>query len=291
MKKLSIIPLFFAAVLFSLVSCNKEDGPVGEGNGRVNVHLTDAPFPIGMVSSTEVTIDKVEIRQYLEVEGEADEGNFIVLAEGEMTFDLLELTNGVTEQIASANLPAGRYDMIRLHVVDASVTLNSGTVFDLDIPSGSESGLKIKIEPTIQLNEGQTSDVLLDFDLSKSFVVKGNLGSTINGFIFKPVVRGVLLGTAGRIEGKVTAEGGAALEHAMVKLWSQENGNVVWGDENILISAFSELNGNYKLIGLPVGNYTMTCEMEGYKNDTIENVQVTAGISTTANFQLETLTE
>jgi hypothetical protein len=133
--------------------------------------------------------------------------------------------------------------------------------------------------------------VLLDFDLSRSFVVTGNPGGVINGFIFKPVVRGVLMGAAGRIEGKVTNNEDAALEHALLKLWTQENGTVDWDTEDMLISAFSEMNGSYKLIGLPVGTYSIICEMEGYKNDTLKNITVTAGQSTTADFQLETETE
>lgn len=291
MKKPGYILAVIAAAALTLISCSKEEGPLEEGKGRINVHLTDAPFPIGMVSSTEVTIDKVEIRQSLESGSESDEGTFILLAEGEMTFDLLELTNGITEQIASADLPAGSYDMIRLHVNGSTVTLKDGTTFDLKIPSGSTSGLKIKIEPVIQLTEGETSDVLLDFDLSKSFVVNGNINGIIKGFIFKPVVRGVLLGAAGRIQGTVTNAEDAALEHAILKLWAQENGTIDWDAEKMLISAFSESNGSYKLIGLPVGTYSIISELEGYKNDTLKNIEVTAGHSSIANFKLEAMAE
>lgn len=60
--------------------------------------------------------------------------------------------------------------MIRVHVVDARIMLTGGNDYDLRIPSGSSNGLKIKIEPAISTGEGQTSDVLLDFDISKSEV-------------------------------------------------------------------------------------------------------------------------
>ena len=53
---------------------------------------------------------------------------------------------------------------------------------------------------------GLTSELLLDFDLSKSFVMRGNLDkpSGIIGFIFKPVIKAVNNTTAGRLEGLVT---------------------------------------------------------------------------------------
>lgn len=290
MNRLSFIITVVAAFTLTLMSCSKEEGPIAEGRGRVNIHMTDAPFPIGMVSSTEVIIDKVEIRQYLETDSSEDKSAFIILSEGEMKIDLLSLTNGITEQIASADLPAGRYDLVRLHVTGATITLKDGTAFDLKIPSGSASGLKIKIEPAIELDEGETSDVLLDFDLSKSFVVNGNV-NMIKGFIFKPVIRGVLMGAAGRIEGKVANAEGTPLKYATLKLWSQTEGTMDWDEENMVISGFSKANGTFKLIGLPVGSYALICEMEGFKSDTLTNIAVTAGHSTTANFQLETLTD
>lgn len=55
-----------------------------------------------------------------------------------MEINLLELTNGVTELIA--DLEVGTYDEIRLHAVDAKVTLKDGLDYYLKIPSGSCSG-------------------------------------------------------------------------------------------------------------------------------------------------------
>lgn len=285
MKRQKLIALGIIAGLFALVSCNNSDDIPAEGKGRLNVHLTDAPFPIDMVSSTLVTIDKVEIRKHMEAgtEGEAD--SFIVLSENKMDINLLELTNGITEIIASVDLEPGNYDMIRLHVADASVKLNAGDVFNLSIPSGSTSGLKIKIDPAISISEGQTSDVLLDFDVNKSFVVKGNIGGKINGFIFKPVVRGIYMGVAGRIEGSVTDTTGTALQHAMVKVWNPVlNSN---STDDFSVSTFSDEYGGYKLIGLKEGKYTLVCETEGYESDTIQDVNVVAGKSVKVNLQLK----
>lgn len=268
----------------AFVSCtNEENISIEEGKGRINVLLTDAPYPIELISNTYVTIDKVEIRKKTEAGMEEEKDSFIVLSEENMVIDLLELTNGITEEIAAAELEAGYYDMIRLHVVDATVVLNNGSEFDLKVPSGSSSGLKVKIQPEIHLEEGQTSDVLLDFDVSRSFVVKGPLDN-INGFNFKPVVRGVYMGAAGRIEGNVTDTLAAPLEDAMIKAWMPGETE---GDSIDYISSFTDELGDYKIIGLKEGTYTVVCEMEGYENDTLKDVIVTAGESVSADFELK----
>ncbi len=286
MKHLKLIVTGIVLIVFAVISCNQEEMHM-QNRGRINVHITDAPFPIDLVSSAIITIDAVEIRKKSEVEMEDDETSFFLLAEDEMEINLLKLTNGITEQIASADLEVGMYDMIRLHVIDAKVILNDGTEYDLQVPSGYTSGLKVKIRPGITINEGQTSDVLLDFDVSRSFVAKGILGGKIAGFIFKPVVRGVYLGAAGRIEGNVSDEKGSPVENAHVKLWVPETEGESGENDSLAVSAFTDTNGNYKLIGLLEGTYTLTGEAIGFEIGFTENVSVTAGKTTTINFQLQ----
>lgn len=286
--KWSLAILIFAII--AITGCNTDENSLPEGKGRLNVHLTDAPFPIQLVSSALVTIDKVEIRKSSDADVEDENSSFITIAEGEMEYDLLELTNGITEELASVDLEPGSYDMIRLRVVDSKVTLNNGEVYDLKVPSGSASGLKIKIQPAIMIEAGQTSDVLLDFDVSKSFVAKGNVAAgNIIGFNFKPVVRGAYLGAAGRIQGSVTDSLETPLANARVKLLIPEN-EIEPGmeeEDQILVSSFTDEMGNFRLIGLHADTYTAVCELPGFKNDTVFDIPVTAGASTTVNFVLE----
>lgn len=280
---------FLAASMLLLAGCNQEESLIPGSKGRINVHLTDSPFPVGLVNSTVVTIDRVEIRQRLEVEPGNEEASFITIAEGEMQFDLLELTNGISVKIASADLDPGAYDMIRLHVVDAKILLKDGTEYDLKIPSGSTSGLKIKIEPAVVLQEGQTSDILLDFDVSKSFVAKGNIkAGLITGFNFKPVVRGVYLGAAGRIEGKVTDADGNPLENAWVKVLLPGAGGEgeEESEDKVLMSSYSDAQGNFKLIGIPAATYAVSCELEEFASVKVDAVEVKAGSATRVDFVL-----
>lgn len=291
MKHLKLFAGLLILSVITLASCNKEDNLIPGGKGRLNVYLTDAPFPIGLVENAYVTIDRIEVRQRIETDGGDDEGSFIVIAQEVMEFDILQLTNGITAHLGTIDLEPGYYDRIRLRVVDAKVVLTDGTVHDLKVPSGSTSGLKIKIKPEIHIGEGQTSDVLLDFDISKSFVARGNIkNGKIQGFIFKPVVRGIYMGAAGRIQGRVTDGDGQPLENAWVKLLvpvsETDSETEEGGEDNVLVSAYTDASGNYKLIGLPEGVFSMECELEGFESLITEGIEVTPGILTTVNFTL-----
>jgi hypothetical protein len=290
MKRIKIIfNLLLLATILIFSSCSNDEIDIPEGKAHLNIHITDSPFPIELISSTTVTIDQVEVRKKMSEDTTEENDTFIVLSDEVLQINLLELTNGLTEQIAASDLEAGYYDMIRLHVTDAIVKMNDSTVYDLKIPSGSSSGLKVKIDPAIYLEEGETYDVLLDFDVSRSFVAKGNINGHINGFNFKPVIRGVFLGAAGRIEGNVSDTSGISIEKAMVKAWLSEydESDLELEDNDHIVSSFTEIDGSYKLIGLPEGEYTVVCYKEGFKSDTITDVSVLAGKSADLDFKLE----
>lgn len=113
-----------------------------------------------------------------------------ILAEGEQSFNLLDLQNGVTAMLASAEMPEGDLVQIRLIVTEASVVLTDGTEHDLTVPSGAETGIKITMPPGAQVEAGAETTTTLDFSVEESFIVQGNADTVagIEGFIFTPVV-------------------------------------------------------------------------------------------------------
>ena len=283
MKKLSIIFITILAGIIIIASCNNDNNDITtpEGKAKLNVYLTDAPFPIELVSKTIVNIDKIEIRKQ---SSDSTGAEFITLSEEPMEIDLLTLSNGITEQLASVDLDPGEYDMIRMHVVDSKVILKDNSEFSLKVPSGSSSGLKVMIDPSISVSSGETVDVLLDFDVSKSFVAKGNWkGGNLNGFNFKPVVRCVLLGMAGRIEGTVTDTAGTALEKAAINVWMPAEETA---EDSLITSTFTDSDGKYKVIGILSGTYYLTTALDSFVTDTTWNVNVMQGQSTNVDIQL-----
>jgi hypothetical protein len=170
----------FGASLFVL-GCSDPFTGVPGGNGRLTVLLTDAPFPFDLVSEANVTIGRVDI---------VGESGVQTILEEERIFNLLDLQNGVTAVLAEAALPPGRYPQLRLIVSSASVLLMDGRSFDLFVPSGSQTGLKILLADFEVAADGATT-LTLDFDVSDSFIVQGNAETAagIRGFIFRPVVK------------------------------------------------------------------------------------------------------
>ena len=189
--------------LAALVSCS--DNALSPGEGRIAIRMTDAPFPFDEVESISMFIVRVEARAQSTTDEDADEDvddgdasdrGWIVLATPNDHFDLMDLRNGVTVFLGDEDVPVGAYHSIRL-ILDtdkSSVTLKNGMVLtgasdpSIKFPSAGKSGIKVLFNNAIDVLDGETIDVLLDFDAEQSFVLRGN---TIlqNGLLFKPVIK------------------------------------------------------------------------------------------------------
>ena len=199
---------FLGLALFSaFVACS--DNSTGPDQGRIAVRLTDAPFPLDEVESIDMFIVRVEARLQSATEedadvdvddGDASNNGWIVLATPNASFDLMDLQNGVNVLLGDASVAAGSYQSIRL-ILDtdkSSVTLKNGMTLSgtsspsIVFPSAGKSGIKVLFNTPIEVDEGQTTEVLLDFDAEESFVLRGN---TIlqNGLLFKPVIKATVM--------------------------------------------------------------------------------------------------
>ena len=260
-----------------------------EGNmGRLTVQLTDAPFPYDLISEANVTIFKVDAR-YKGDSMEGDENNkeegnsFVVLMEEERDFNLLNLTNGITETLVDIDVPAGSYDLIRIYVKGVNVVLKDESKYDLKVPSGEQTGIKVFIKPSIVVSGELSADLLLDFDVGRSFIPKGNIKSIsgINGFNFKPVIKACNISFAGSVSGMVSTmiDGEIiGLEDATVSVF--ETGSL---DP---IMAPTDENGNYTVMGLNAGSYDVMVELDGYETQIIEEVTIVAGNTIIQDFDL-----
>ncbi|MEO9801592.1 MAG: DUF4382 domain-containing protein [Reichenbachiella sp.] len=262
-------------------ACDEQDEPYYKDmdivlpTATLRVLLTDAPFPADLVAEANVTITKLEIRLV-----DAEEEAFILLSEKEASFNLLDLTNGLTATLVDMQVPLGSYDEIRMLIAESNVLLNDGQVFDLKIPSGSTSGLKIKMTSPLEITEGGAFDVLLDFDVSKSFKVQGNPDTPagIKGFIFSPTVKAVNLAEAGSIGGTVIDQFSASgIEGVQLSVYAADTLNT---------TTFTDENGEYTVLGLVTGTYNLTAEHTDYLSKSEENIVITIGNETDVDFEL-----
>ncbi len=133
-----------ALVLGFIVGCG--DGKVTDGDfGTLVVRLTDAPFPIDLVDEANVTINKIELRE----SADGDDPFLTLIADAQLPFNLLDLQNDVTANLVQIDIEVGSYNLVRLFVTEPNVVLKDETNFDLTVPSGAQTGIKIFIEPSI----------------------------------------------------------------------------------------------------------------------------------------------
>jgi len=287
MKKVKLL-LGIISVLGILFSTGCQDMDNNDKKGNLVIKLTDAPFPVNMIDAATVYISKVEIRK----KSDGDELGYPYITlieelEEPLEFNLLDLRNGITADLVDMEIEAGNYDLIRLYVDEASLAVKEGDTYNLKVPSGAQTGIKIFIKPNLHVAGGLTTDVLLDFNVEKSFILKGNMNSPagIKGFNFKPVIRAVNNTIAGTLEGMVM-NSDTALENAYV-LMEQ----VVEQDTFEITSAYTDEEGYYAMPGIQAGFYSLSATLEGFDTVTFESVELVEGNLTVQNFTLTKLEE
>ena len=205
----TLVPLVAIAAIFGACSdATSPDGLLDANHGRVVVRLTDAPFLTDSVKSVDVFVLKVEGRvaeaDDAAAEQNVDDGGktgWQTLASPNASFNLMNLQNGVSTTIGDATLTAGTYSGLRL-IIDqdkSSVTLKNGTVLNgndgIKFPSAGHSGIKVQLSAPLKIVGGSTTNLLVDFDVNGSFVMRGN-SIEKNGLLFKPVVKATITDAA-----------------------------------------------------------------------------------------------
>lgn len=138
---------------------DEDDDGENEGEGNGTGHVT------------------VSVQEENETE-RLEEAGWIVLSERETTVDLLALSGNASAFLGGADVPEGRYNQIRLTIVNATGTLTNGTVVPITVPSGV---LRVKAHFTVEA--GNETAITLDFDVDHSLIKTGE-----GRYILKPVI-------------------------------------------------------------------------------------------------------
>src|SRR5688572_19372731 len=197
-----------ATMLLGVAACSDS---TGAGTGTVGVRLSnasvaasvvnavaavegEAPLPEGSVKSVDIFIVRVDAKRQAPTDAEvventeesdAENNGWVTVAEPNALFNLLTLADGANTLLGDAEVAAGSYKGFRL-VIDpakSSLTLNDDTVIGgesitgLKFPSAAKTGIKINLSGgPLVVEDGETSTLVVQFDVSRSFVM---LGSTI----------------------------------------------------------------------------------------------------------------
>ena len=262
MKELKKINQAVLALLMVFaVGCNTAEVNHDDvfGNSKISIRLMDMP---GDFDNVFIDIQDVKIK--LNDDSVDDSGWISVDAINTGVYDLLELTGGINVLLLDDfEIPSGYLNKIRLILGEDNTVVIDGEVFPLNTPSAQQSGLKIKVDEDLQPNINYT--FLLDFNVDESIVIAGNSGN-IN---LKPVIRASVEAQSGYISGVVSPQDLQVLVE------------VTNGVDTI--SAYSDENGIFYLVGLDSGSYTVSAIPDvnsGFDTQVFENVNVTVGEAT-----------
>lgn len=186
--------IYFLAIIATVgwlgTSCNTENTSV---TSRLVITLTDSPGDYD-----EVNVDVQGVKIHVSSDAEDDDSGWITLENPNTGIvNLLELTNGESIVIGDSEIPAGKISQIRLLLGPDNTLVMGDDEYDLDVPSGEQSGLKLKVNETFEA--GIAYSLKLDFDAAKSVVKKGNSGK----YGLKPVIRVITEAISGAIKGEV----------------------------------------------------------------------------------------
>jgi len=249
-----------AALIAAAVSLGCADA-ISPSTGRLEVRMTDAPFPFSEVQNVNVHVVRVDARREAtsdpETDNENNMGGWVTIASPNATFDLLTLQGGVTTNLGAATLATGTYNAFRL-ILDtdqSSVVLNDASEVDVVWPSAGRTGIKVFLDAPIEVVEG-SSVMVLDFDVGRSFVLRGNSISN-NGLLFKPVVRATASEFTGSVAGAVVAETaeGEPVEGATVELLVDGTLLADADEANVVATTATDASGNFVFGFILPGSY------------------------------------
>ena len=159
-KKIFSISLFVFISLSALTGCSKDNT---DKSTTVQVRLTDSPL-----NADEVNVD---IRQVRVKFSEDSTHCWADLNTHAGVYNLLGLQNGVDTLLAVGVIPANVVKEIRFVLGSNNSIKVAGIIYPLTIPSGSESGLKIKVDKHLH---GTLDSLIIDFDAALSILQTGN---------------------------------------------------------------------------------------------------------------------
>ncbi len=287
--------------LFLLSACGGGGESSSSNTGKLSIRLTDASSD--EYAAVYVTIDNVQVHLG-DVDGEGDgDNNWISVATPQKTYNLLELVNGVMEQLGVADLQPGIYTQMRIYLgllnPDDELNLlgdphpfpnyvidkDDDDVHELKVPSGYQTGIKIVRE--FEIVAGLTVDLVLDFDAAASVVKAGNSGQ----YLLKPTIKVVDTVNNAILNGTVTDEQQAGLEGAAISaqiydpnpadvknMVSVYTSTITAGDDG------GNTAGEY-LMYLPPGAYQIVAYKPGFMPE-CRNIETSLDDELTENFVL-----
>jgi hypothetical protein len=269
-------------LIFMFVGCGGGDDSSSSDTGTVSLSLSDATTD--EYNAVYVTIEAVEAHK--------DEGShWQIVASPNATYNLLELVNGVRELLGITDLETGHYTQMRMIIgenADGGINIlseghpygnyivdDSNAYHELKIPSGSQTG--IKIVNGFDINENQTTELIIDFNASRSVVVAGDNGR----WLLKPTIKvvdetecSIISGTVSGLDIEGTLEGVLVSAQIYDPDADDEKDTVI-----VQTSTVTDEEGSYTIF-LEPGTYNIVGYKDGYDPACANTTAVSGSVHT-----------
>ncbi len=262
------IPLLLLILIvggtFLFQACNTNSNANSNGKGTVTASMTDSP---GTFTALNVQVIRIEAHKTSVSDSTS---GWVTICDSTVNVNIMDLTNGKTHLLGSNNIDAGTYDQIRMILGTNNTVTMGGMTYPITIPSGTQTGIKINTNMTI--NAGENFNLLLDFNAAQSVHMTGN-----GNFMLKPVIHAVEVQTQGDLSGTILPASAKPVVYAI-------NG------QDTVSSAFADTStGAFKIVGLTADTYNIAFHTNStaYRDTTVAGVQINAGSETklgTINF-------
>jgi hypothetical protein len=247
-----------------VLACHGTDtGPQNPGSGQTSVFLTDDPFPFDGVSRVDIHVVSIAFA----VRADTSDGQipWVTVATPDRAFNLLDLQNGTTSLLGAAVIPPGDYGAVRM-IIDperSSITDNDGHVITTTHTPGTpgidwqakgvQPSLFAQVEEPVAIDENG-EDIVLDFDVGRSFLYDGH-----GGFTFIPWLRAIVRSASGSVTGVVRRAGsGAPIVNAAISIHMAFDSAHVSGP--VVATSRSAADGSFTAAFLRPGLYDVVAE-------------------------------
>jgi hypothetical protein len=282
MKHASLFVLALAGAL-ALGACSTKND-----TATVQFDITDAPVASASIKEVYVTFSSLAVNESTSA-GDNGSGWTSIPIDSTREYELLSLTNGLSEALGSIELTGGtRINQIRFGISKLELVESDDAASDPRhaVELSSNTGLKIVNAFDIPLSGNVT--VVADFDVRKSLTFTGT------EYKMKPVLRAVMENEAGEIHG--TAPAGylvfayAATDGADIALTFTDPADAADSPayDDAYTSAAVRDDGNYTLAFMDAGTYDLVLvnAADGTVAQVVNDVVVESAKGTTQNISL-----
>ncbi|HMU46057.1 MAG TPA: DUF4382 domain-containing protein [Chitinophagaceae bacterium] len=263
--RIAFFALMVSAVVF--ISCQKDLQSAGQSDlnkpHAVSIYLTDHQTPV--FDSVFIDIQKLEIKLEHDT---LPNGGWINLGIRTGVYNILRFRNGLDTLFGTGTLPNGRIRKLRLTLGTQNSVMKDGQSFPLRVNS-SDREVMVDIESgSFEITPSGTILFWIDFDAGRSIQVDNSGSGNNNGYRLKSHIKLFTHSHSGRIEGKVFP---AAADPIVMAISGTDTTMAIPDDDD----------GEFKIVGLNAGAYTVIIDGNNNYNDTlINNVIVRANEDT-----------